>query len=233
MTVGEAIERVQELYNKGVRSDDTRLSDRFVYSKLKSVRSILLEQLKNKKKTLSSDNYTVIDCIKLIKVNGINCPCIPITGCKVYRTEFPLPTILQGRNSLMIEYVSSLDNTVLFTSTTRSKYKFSSGNRFPVSYYIYEEGYLYIYGKNLPSYIMVKAVLEDVTESYEGTCDSDTYTDCTDCNCKDARDKEFSIQGSLIEPLIELTNKEIIGIFPRMVEDVTNNNRDSDLRQTK
>ena len=229
MTTGELIDRVQSLYSKGTKSDDSRLSSRFIYSKLLSVRAILIKQLRSKNNRLNSDNYTILNCIKLIKVDAINCPCIPVTGCKVYRSEFKIPSIIEERDRLIIEFVSSLDNSVIFTMSDVIKYRFSSGNRFNSNFYIYQNGYIYVYGKKLPKYIMIKAVLENPSETYEGDCEEE----CIGCGCMSNYDKEFPIQSALIEPMLEFTNKELIGMFSQMREDLSNDNKDSIIGQAK
>ena len=42
ITIGEIIERIQSAYSKGVKTDDSRLSSRHIYSKIKSVRNRLV-----------------------------------------------------------------------------------------------------------------------------------------------------------------------------------------------
>lgn len=38
MRINDIISRVKAIYNKGIEADDSRLSDRLVYDKLKSTR---------------------------------------------------------------------------------------------------------------------------------------------------------------------------------------------------
>ena len=45
-TIGELVLRVQDLYNRGAASDDSRLSNRLIYSKMKSARAFILDQHK-------------------------------------------------------------------------------------------------------------------------------------------------------------------------------------------
>jgi len=87
MKINELIQRIQSLYSKGVQSDDTRLSNRHVYNKIKTVRSKLVSQEAKKKQKISSWNYQPIPCIELIKVDAHDCPCIPPVGCKILRSK--------------------------------------------------------------------------------------------------------------------------------------------------
>ena len=73
MTVGEVINRVQSLYSRGVQSDDTRLEDRHIYSKLITARSKVLSQKANKKQMLSQWNYQTIPCIQMVEASKHEC----------------------------------------------------------------------------------------------------------------------------------------------------------------
>ena len=107
----------------------------------------------------------------------------------------------------------------------------SSGNRFSgTDKAIYEGGYLYLYGNNLPSYITIKVILSNFLEPVASDCE----VDCVDCeSCISYLDTEFKIQESLIEPMIGLTNQELVKEFSQMREDLTNNNQDSMTQQSK
>lgn len=231
MTIGELIGRVQNLYNKGVKSDDSRLSNRVIFNKLLSVRAMLYKQNEQKKNSFGEEDYNLLECIKIIPVEPYNCPCLPSIGCKVYRTEHKLPKLFKGRNDIKIEYVSSLDKRRIFGITTTLKYQFSFSNRFSnTDKVIYEGGYLYVYGNDLPSYITVKAILNDFLEPYINDC-SENCVDCEDCISY--LDMEFKIQDSLVEPMLQITNQELVKEFSQMREDLTNDNKDSLIQQSK
>lgn len=231
MTIGELIGRVQNLYNKGVKSDDSRLSNRLIFSKLLSVRAMLYKQNEQKNNSFGEEDYSLLECIKIIPVEPYNCPCLPSIGCKVYRTESKLPKLFKGRNGIKIGYVSSLDRRRIFGITTTLEYRFSSSNRFSnTDRVIYEGGYLYVYGDNLPSYITIKAILNNSLESFTSSCKEN----CIDCeDCISYLDTEFKIQDSLIEPMLQMTNQELVKEFSQMMEDLTNDNKDSLIQQSK
>lgn len=65
MLIKEVIQRIQALYSKGVKSDDSRLSSRHIYSKLKSTRGRLLYEKVNKRQFIASINYQVLACVEL------------------------------------------------------------------------------------------------------------------------------------------------------------------------
>jgi hypothetical protein len=230
MTIGEIIQRVQSLYSKGVESDDSRLSSRHIFNKLLSVRALLIKQAEQKKNWIGDSNSTILDCLKLELALLHNCPCLPIIGCKVYRTVNRIPLVMEGRGNYMIEYISSLDNERIFSLTSTVKYAFEKSDRFFNSdKAIFKNGYLYIYGKNLPMYITVKAVLSSFI--FEDI--SDCSGDCVDCSpCLSNLDKEFKLQDSLIEPLVTMSQQELVKEFMQMKEDLTNDNKDSIAEQS-
>ncbi len=66
-TIGEAIQRVQSMYSKGVQSRSSRLSARHIYSALITARSILIKQQSNKNQKANQWTYQVLPCVELIK----------------------------------------------------------------------------------------------------------------------------------------------------------------------
>lgn len=233
-TIGELIERVQSLYSKGVRSDDSRLETRHTYSKLKSSRNRLVSQQAKKKQKISDWNFIILDCVELIKVPNHSCPCIPSPGCGVYRTRHKLPKVLTNLNIHLIQWVMNIDNGKRIDETTREAYLYEAGNKYTKGHlkYILENGYLYIYGNNIPKLIRVKLLAEDPIEAYNFP--SACKENCNDCeDCVSALDKPFPIDGELVDTLIEMAVQELIVLFSQGQEDQTNNTADSHREQSK
>ena len=112
MIVKELIQRVQALYSKGVKSDDSRLSSRHIYNKLLSVRARLISQEAKKKQRISQWNYQTIPCIKMIEVPAHDCPCLPPIGCKILRSEHKIPSPLSGLSGDLIDWVRTIDKHI-------------------------------------------------------------------------------------------------------------------------
>lgn len=233
-TIGELIERVKGPYNKGVASVSSRLTNRYVYSKLSSSRSRLLTQQIKKKQIISDWNYTILPCVELISVPDHECPCIPSFGCKVYRSKYKLPKVLTDLNIHLIKFVMNITNGIVISETTREDYIYNAGNKYTNNHlkYILENGYLFVYGKNIPKLVRVKLLSENAIEAlnFPSFCEQD----CTDCqDCDSMLDKAFPIDGDLIDTLVEMAQEEVLIKFSQGQEDLTNNSVDTVKEQGK
>lgn len=226
-TIGELIERTMSLFSRGVSSDDVPLSPRHVYNKLLSVRSKLITQQLKKRQVLSDWNYVILPCVELVKVSETEqCPCIPQKGCYVYRTKLPLPKTLTNLKKHIIPFVMNLTNNKIIAETSREEYLFNEGNKYTSKElkYIIENGFLYVYGENIPKFVKIKFLPEDPIEAAEFP--SSCGKECDDCECESMLDKPFPIDGDLVDALVELTNLEILEGFSKGKEDTKNNTAD-------
>src|SRR5690606_3881012 len=119
MKLRDLIQRVQSGYNKGVQSDDARLSNRHVYNKLVTSRQRLISQQLRKRQFISDWNYVILPCVELIKVPAHECPCLPPVGCSVYGTKHPLPKPLTDLSSHRIAWVMSIEGSIRIDAITR------------------------------------------------------------------------------------------------------------------
>lgn len=231
MKVGEIIQRIQSLYSKGVQSDSSRLTNRHIYNKFLTIRTKLLSEKAKKKQKISDWNYQAIPCIELIEVEEHECPCIPIKGCKVKRSKYKIPKVMSDYNNNLIDYVMVINNQDRFDPTNRVEMLYVDGNKYTAGKkrYILENGYIYTYGKNLPSLIKMRALFEDPLEalSFSSYCDEEKPCPF------DIFEMEFPMDADQIDVMIELSVQEIIGIFSQGVEDLTNDNTDTQRVQPK
>lgn len=222
------------MYSKGVKSDDSRLSDRHIYSMLNSARSLLNYRKLRDNRKLTDNSYTKINCIELEEVSIIECPCVPVESCKVIRTKDKLD-IFSYNGMPVIEWVYNSDYSLKFEPSSRNSYKASSGNKYVTSSaykYIYENGYLYLYGKKLPKkYITARLVLNEVYQ--ESICNKNLEDVENSDLCKSIYDYEFKIDEDLIDPVIDIVNKKVLSLFSVQIEDQTNNNEDTQVQTTK
>jgi hypothetical protein len=228
MKVGEFLQRVKSLYNKGVQSDDNRLTDRHIYNKGLTVRSKLLSQESKKKQKLSQWNFQELPCVELIKVDRHECSCLPNVGCEILRTKHKLPDPLVGLSAHMIEYVTSLDGSIIYSETTWKGINYRAGNKYTShkpDYWI-QDGFMYINNKNGPKIIRISGLWEDPikAEGFPSYCGGDTEDENA---CIDPRELPFPIDEDMMDTLIELTIKELIGVFSAGAEDVHNDTKDT------
>lgn len=231
MILGELIQRIQSAYSKGVQSDDSRLSSRHIYNKLISVRITLLSQKSNKKQRLSEGTYQVLPCVKLIKAPAHECPCLPPVGCEISKTEQKIPKPIMGINGPLVQYVTSLEGSVVYSPISWKGYGYKKGNKFTQFKpdYFEKDSHYYLTTRKSPKGIVISQVCEDPLEAmrFKNMCD-----DCIDCqDCSRIFDMEFPMDGDLIEPLIEISAAELIDRFNRAIEDQGNNASDREDQQ--
>lgn len=226
MKVGEIIQRIQSLYSKGVNSDDSRLTSRHIYNKILTVRSKLIYQKANKKQKLNQWNFQTLPCIELVKAEVHECPCLPPIGCSILKTKYPLPKPITNLTTHLIQSVSTIDGSVIYSEIGWNEYKYKKGNKYTANKpdYFIRNGHLFITYKSGPKVITVTGLFEDPweAEKFPSYC-----PDCEDCiDCSSILDMEFPIDNDLTDTLIEFCIQELIIIFTQNQEDKTNNSKD-------
>jgi hypothetical protein len=219
MTIGEGIARVKALYNKGVASDDAALSDRHIYAKLVSVRTLLAKREIDKKRQVSDWIVQTIGCLELIPVDDRECPCPVPPGCKVLRSKEKLPKPIQSFIGPELEFVTSLDGDVVYSKTNVVKRRYKSGNKYTadVPDYMIKNEYLYLVkAGNLLKFVTVGGVFEDplAVRLVEG---------CSKEDCLDPYTVEFKIDQHLVDAMVQMASQELIQIFKVMPGDEENN----------
>lgn len=233
MILSEIIQRIQSLYSKGVQSDDVRLSDRHIYNKILTVRSKLISQQAKKRQKISQWNYQTINCAEIIKAPIFECPCIPPVGCSIYRTKNKIPEPLTDLNNHLIQSVTSLDGTTIFSEITWNEKKYKSSNKYTSNKpdFFVRNDYIYITASSLfTGVISITGLFEDPFEviKFEAFCE------CEDCDpCLSPLDINFPIDNDSIDTLIEMCVNELIVLFSQNKEDKTNNSSDSLIETSK
>jgi len=224
MKIREAIDRVQSLYSKGAASDDTRLSSRHIYSKLKSARSFLLNRELNKNKKLSERNIEYLECIPLIKALPYECPCIPKLGCTILRTECKIPKFVSSNLGDYITSVTSIDGEYAFSPTTFEDKKYKAYNKYTKDSidFFTKNDYLYVTSKEIIPAITLAGIFDDTTDFNCNSCCENSVAE----GCEDVRDKEFRVDSYLAEPIIEMSVMELIKLFNSSPEDIENDSKD-------
>lgn len=226
MIVREIIQRIQSLYSKGVQSDDSRLRPRHIYNKMLTVRSRLVYQKANKKQKFSQWSYQVIPCIEMIPADRHECPCIPAPGCKIMKSKHPLPKPITDISNHLIQNVTSIDGSVVYSETSWNEYKYKKGNKYTKSipdYYI-RNGHLFITHNMGPDVISIEGIWENPLEAsqFPSACKGDENKD----TCISPLDMEFPIDEDLLDVLIEVSVQELIAVFGQGIQDHYNNSRD-------
>ena len=223
MIIQEIIARITNLYEKGVPSRQSRLSPRHIYNKMLTVRSKLISQEAKKKQKINQWSYQTIPCIELIKAQVHECPCLPPIDCEILRSKYPIPKPMTDLNNHLIQSVTTLDGSVIFSEISWNEKKYKSSNKYTANkpdYYI-RNNYLYITHKSGLKVIAITGLFDDPVsvEKFPSFCQ-----DCVDCqDCTSPLDKEFPIDNDMIDTLIDMCKQELIEQFSQMIEDTTNN----------
>ena len=235
MIIREIIQRVLSAYSKGVSSDDVRLTKRHIYNKLLTTRALLLSREVNKKRKLSAWNYSTLPCVEIVEItSNEECPCIPDVGCSVYRSKHKLPKPIVSLSNHMIKGVYSTDaqRSIKFTEVSVNQSKYTKGGKYSSNNnkYMLHNGYIYIISKVAPIAVSIDLLVEDIMEAYNFV----NYCNNNSVDCADKiLEKEFPIDGYLLEPLIQITIDELISGFSKSLQDSLNNSQDNAISNFK
>ncbi len=227
------LQAIQTPYSKGVASDDSRLSYRYIYSVMLRMRKFLIAQQIKRRQRISDWNYTVLSCVEMIPVDSHECSCFTGPSCQIYRSRYKIPKMLTNLASHMIEYIMSIDRKMLIDLVDVKSDLYSSGNKYTSKKLkaTFENGYLYGLSENFPKLIRMKFLAEDPVEAikFEQFCGNDEEEDA----CMSVLDMDFPIDGELEKTVVELSGQEILNIFTQTIEDKSNNSGDSPIEQSK
>lgn len=238
MLLKEIIQSVQNLYNKGVKSDDTRLSNRLIYSTVLNIRANLFTQKINKRQSISDWNYQTLECIELVKAAPYECPCLPPVGCVILRTKEKLPKPLTGLyNGDTLQAVTSVDGEIIFSPTTWKDKKYKKGSKYTANkpdYYI-RDNYLYVTTRKTTKVISITGLFEDPLEAvkFPSSCQEEECKDNTCIECISPLDMDLPIDKDTVKTLLQMVAQELLAPFSQGKEDVANNSRDSQIEESK
>ena len=235
MLIREAIARIKSLYNRGAASDNTRLSNRHIYSKLKSVRALLIKQNQDRKSKTDPWIVQVIPCLRMNLSSTHECKCVVPSGCTVLKSACKIPKPIQTKLATGIESVSTLDGSVLFTKTTWAKKKYKSGDRYTskVSDYFIRDNYLYITHNTMLEWVSLSGIFEDPVDIEEFIRNEECSCGEEVDPCVQAMDKELKMEDHLFEATIQMASQELIQMFLPMSEDNENNAKASETANEK
>ena len=213
MTIKSAISQVKS-DNKAF-SDDSMLTNRFIWSKIQSKTLFFLKQ-KNDKFNLNNNNflYSILDCVDMELVNSIDC-CKEIPSCEILRSVEKLPKIAESNLSAIIKGIYNLDGSERIDFVTindvirlsNSKYKPKG-----IKAFIKDE-YLFIPFRKNPKAVAIEAYFENPLEVYQrNRCKEQD-------SCISYSDLEWRCPSDLQSVVIQEVNKELAYFFNRIVAD--------------
>lgn len=183
LLIKEIVQRVQSLYSKGAQSDDSRLSQRHIYSKLISLRNKYISQQAKKRQKLNQWNFQTLPCVEVIKVPQSLCPCAAVPGCDILRTKYPLPKPLSDLNNHLIQSVTSIDGNTIFSEIQWDEVKYKASSKYTATKpdFFINDSYLYIIG--LAQRIRHLKVIT-ITGLFEDPLSAEDFPNICNCSSK-------------------------------------------------
>lgn len=227
MLISEIIQRIQSLYSKGVESDDSRLTNRHIYNKIITIRTRLIAEDRINSRKISPWNQDTLSCVEVEPIPAHQCPCVLPASCKtVLRSKEKLPKAIEG----MITSINSIENSLKIDLVNKNSARYIASNKYSgnkINSFI-EEDYLYIIRDTSIGVIQIRGVFEDPiqVDLFNLTCNPEA-------SCEAFTEKEFSLESSKIDRLIEMCVRELIDYFRRSIEDLSNDSKDSTIQQSK
>jgi hypothetical protein len=210
MKIGEVILRVKSEYAKGTPSDDIRLSDRLVYNKLLTARGLLFHQKLKANRKISDWELQPIENVEMTKHN---------TNLMKTSIQLPAAVTYEYKNLRVLKGFHIIDLITIEESTTISGNKYTADNLWA---YLYDNR-IFINDMNIKK-VNIYGLWRDPIKAYRLN---------NPTSCISNKEIEFFTPNDMIDTIITMTVNELIGTFNKEKEDITNNNRDSLIQETK
>lgn len=208
-------------------ADDSRLSNRFLFSFLKSSRKELISQELNKKRLSKSLEYQQLGCLEIESVNPSSCLGVQLEGLVVYRSKIRIPRIIDTNEGLAIAGIYSIDGSNRFQLTTRNGWLRRQSRKYKTDdvYVFFEDGYLYTEGYNEEGSVRVVALFEDPEEVHK--LNETTKNDCgEEASCVDMLDAPFDIPSSIENLMIDRAKGYIFDAL-KLPRDTANDSKEN------
>lgn len=222
-TIREYITEVNNRYSKGVKSQDSRLSNRLIYSKLREIRAMIISQKSDKKQIISSDCYQLLSGVEMQITTTSMLPGISI-GNPILITTNDLPRFIYDNDRPLIQFVSNIEGSKVYNKTTFQTIKNAIGRKFTgndANYFTINSS-LYINHPQHPKVIIIRAIFDDPITAALYPVYGECITDCTSY-----LDFPFAIDEDTGNTVIELVTEKLLSIFDNKQEDRLNDEQDN------
>jgi len=217
-TTLEHIYAIQNLVNKGSKSDDSDFTNRLVLHFMNVSRVLLLKRKADKKQKFDPSDFQSF-CMPLCENSWINCPCLPDIDCPILKSKVELPKALVSRSGLYLTVRFLSGKEIGETTPSALQYREYSLTRKTSPAWFIDNNFIYIYGvpKNKLKAVYLSGVFIDPTEVSEITLCSEEDEDCLDIY-----ESQYPLSGELIDPMYKMVLEYLQGSM-RMPNDKVNN----------
>lgn len=223
MTYGEIVSQVKSYLNKGIWSDDDRMSSRHIIKIALRKRARVLKQEQEKKTLKDRFSRQRIPCMETIEVSKHECDCLPIKmNCKkLRRTKDQVPTPIKD----YLYSVTTIDGNFVYSPTEFIDYKRHSRLQPLVDKPRYYVSNRYIYITDDKQLLSIEGVFEDPLAVSKVGCNVDDAT----AACINAEEQDFSLLPDLEDSVMLMTIEEIVKLSQYGKEDNLNNSKSNEV----
>ena len=193
MKLIEHVYAIRGLLSKGIASDDTQYSLRFIAHFLNVARALLTEQKADKYNYISEQGFQSL-CVPLELGSFHNCCDYPNATCKVLKSVNTLPKFLNARWGDFAK-VMSLNGEVISkgspTAAAYSKYTITNKEAKP-SWFIHDN-HLFILSNTSLEIVLLNCLFNNPIEIEQLNCAT------SDTECPDFFDTEYPIDPDLVD----------------------------------
>lgn len=211
MTNRELIGRVRSTIKE--HNADSVLYNKHIYNLLLTNSALLIKREADKKSIYMMSNIWKTVCVEMIPVNPIVCKCVKLPiDCTIYRSKEKLPPFFETNFGPLYKSITTIDNSINIDLTTPYQYNLKVKIKYNKAKYAFiEDGYLYTPNSSYPWLKIVGLFKEE-----GNNCDESKVVKCSKL------DQEFPCPDYLLQPVIEMTLKEL-GYFKQINYDHVEN----------
>jgi len=222
-TIGEYIDEIQGRYSKGIKSTDSRLSNRMVYSKMKEVRSKLINEKANKNQTFSDAFYQLLSGAEMEQVSSSMLSTFNLSNV-LFSTKYNVPTFVYSRDAPLIASVSNVEASVIYNRTSWQTLKNSKGRKFTSDKpnYLLLENKIFTDAKVSAKAIAIRGIFEDPIDAYKFP----VFEDCS-VKCTTNMEIPFYVDKDMANTIVEITAIHFIEIYSKLKDDREQNDVDN------
>lgn len=206
MTIGEVISEVRgKLKLVGA---DYRVPNKLIWSVVQTHLRWLIKRESDKLNLLRYDNlFQTLKCVDVIEAPVIDDCCGVKSKCGVFRTENKIPSAYESGEGVILKSVFTIDGGKDFTQITIQDYlrklEKPDSKYDKVSYFYYNNGYLY-FPKSRVRRVMIKGYFEEDITAYN-CCDGSE-----DLPCKSILEHEARIPDGLSGELMKFVMADLL-----------------------
>lgn len=219
ITVRELISRIRTGIHRGNPSN-TSISKRYIYNIAKTVRSKILYEQEQKNINFKKEYFLqTISCVKFKEVDWNECKLKPASGCKLLKSDKPIPMPIGGtlENVFSDSLIKYNKTTINKLSIPNTRFDFLKRNQSYFLRNIGDETFLYLISTENPKWLNIEGLFED-EEAVKLYCGDE---------CFSLLDSIFYIDNRLIDTLIKLVLDEILKVYQRSIKDNTSDGIDN------